>query len=252
MKKTSLLVLLLFSFALISGCAANLNNLPEIPVEKEMIKESYTPEQPQENLVDDSVYQKKQEPEVKVIDFQYPKITTSVSPSNPSLGGTFTLTISAEVDQGLTYLSWKSPKPFSNYGEKGFFDCNLEKKCSHSWELIAMEEGLHQLTITVVDSSGRESGTAPVEVNVAPFRARANTTVNKIPTQNIQAENTTKSTVADDSCTSNSDCGYKQICTNKQCTSVQCTNDGQCSGCRRCSGNRCVSCGYGSAGYCTC
>ncbi|MFH1275684.1 MAG: hypothetical protein ABIH82_01080 [Candidatus Woesearchaeota archaeon] len=59
-------------------------------------------------------------------------------------------------------------------------------------------------------------------------------------------------TIADSSCSSNSDCGYKQICTSGKCQSVQCTNDGQCSGCKRCSSNRCVNCGYGAAGYCTC
>ncbi|MFH1276432.1 MAG: hypothetical protein ABIH82_04950 [Candidatus Woesearchaeota archaeon] len=59
-------------------------------------------------------------------------------------------------------------------------------------------------------------------------------------------------TVVDNSCSSNSACGYKKICRSGKCVSVQCTNDGQCSGCRKCSSNRCVRCGYGAAGYCTC
>jgi len=54
-----------------------------------------------------------------------------------------------------------------------------------------------------------------------------------------------------DECSSNSDCGYKEVCRSRSCVKVDCTNDGQCSGCRECSSNRCVSCGYGPYGcYC--
>lgn len=54
------------------------------------------------------------------------------------------------------------------------------------------------------------------------------------------------------SCSTNSDCGYKQRCRSGQCQSVECTSDYHCKGCKRCSDNQCVSCGYGAAGYCTC
>ena|SRR3989344_4839413 len=55
----------------------------------------------------------------------------------------------------------------------------------------------------------------------------------------------------DDSCSSNSDCEYKQKCKSGQCVTVECTTDSQCSGCRRCSDNTCVSCGSGPYGcYC--
>src|SRR3989344_1853970 len=53
------------------------------------------------------------------------------------------------------------------------------------------------------------------------------------------------------SCSTNSDCGYKQRCRSGTCETVECTSDSNCAGCRRCSDNQCVSCGYGAEGYCT-
>ena len=54
-----------------------------------------------------------------------------------------------------------------------------------------------------------------------------------------------------ESCSTNSDCGRKEVCNNKKCVSVDCTTDSHCSGCRRCSSNSCVSCGRGPYGcYC--
>lgn len=52
-------------------------------------------------------------------------------------------------------------------------------------------------------------------------------------------------------CSTNSDCGYKQICQSGNCVSVDCTTDSQCGSCQRCSDNSCRSCGYGPYGcYC--
>ena len=49
-------------------------------------------------------------------------------------------------------------------------------------------------------------------------------------------------TSSQNSCTSNSACGYKQICQAGQCTDVECTNDGQCGSHEYCSYNSCVRC----------
>ena len=57
--------------------------------------------------------------------------------------------------------------------------------------------------------------------------------------------------VDDNSCTSNSGCGYKQICSGGECIDVECTSSSQCHGCKKCSGYSCVNCGYGPYG-CTC
>ncbi|MDP3742266.1 MAG: hypothetical protein Q8R15_03060 [Candidatus Micrarchaeota archaeon] len=44
------------------------------------------------------------------------------------------------------------------------------------------------------------------------------------------------------SCTSNSACGYKEICRSGSCVDVDCTNDGQCGSHEYCSYNNCVKC----------
>jgi hypothetical protein len=52
-------------------------------------------------------------------------------------------------------------------------------------------------------------------------------------------------------CSSDSSCGYRQICRDGKCVTVQCTSDSQCGSCSRCSSNVCRSCGYGPYGcYC--
>ena len=101
---------------------------------------------------------------------QYPAITARVSPSNPSLDESFTLTIEAEDDKGLKHLIWESSNFFSNYGSPGVFECDMQKTCSNSWEFITIEEGLHELIVYAVDSSGKETGKTPLEVNVGPAR----------------------------------------------------------------------------------
>ncbi|MBI2445358.1 hypothetical protein HYV43_03150 [Candidatus Micrarchaeota archaeon] len=49
-------------------------------------------------------------------------------------------------------------------------------------------------------------------------------------------------------CTSNSACGYKQICRDGQCVTVKCTNDAHCGYGKRCSSNSCVRCRSGPYG----
>ncbi len=57
-----------------------------------------------------------------------------------------------------------------------------------------------------------------------------------------------KALVDEPECNSNSDCGYKQICTSGTCESVDCTNDGQCGYGKECESNRCVRCPRGPYG----
>mgnify|MGYP001563512383 CR=1 FL=1 len=198
-----------------------------------------------------------------VYDDKYPTIKTTLSPSNPSLGRNFTLMISAEDDKGLKQLSWESSKSLSNQGKAGSFECNLQKNCSNTWEFTTSEEGPHEITAYATDSSN-QSGKAALKVDVGPYRQTTNTTTQSTSTStsnntattnqtvtNQTNQTTNQTTAGDNSCTSNSDCGYKQICTNKNCQSVECTNNAHCSGCKRCSSNNCVSCGYGPYGcYC--
>ncbi len=59
------------------------------------------------------------------------------------------------------------------------------------------------------------------------------------------------STTSTSECSSDSSCGYRQVCRDGRCVSVQCTSDSHCGSCSRCSSNVCRSCGYGPYGcYC--
>jgi len=259
---------------------------------------------------------------------EYPSISTTVSPSNPSLGETFELTISAEDDYGVKEFSWVSDKVFSNEDNAATFDCRLQQSCSHTWELIAIEEGLHQFKVSVEDSSGKTMDNILAEADVGPYPETTSvydteSTENAPPSSlftcgnavceggesyqscssdcvpgsiigtnpgngacepgedadnapndctviNPQCGNTVCDSGEDrfncyydcpndeedgesgSSCSTNSDCGYKQRCRSGTCETVECTSDSNCAGCRRCSDNQCVSCGYGAEGYCTC
>lgn len=178
----------------------------------------------------------------------YPSISGKVDPSNPSLGQSFTLTLSSTDDKGVQTLSWHSSKPFSNYGQSSSFDCNMQASCSHTWELVTNEEGLHQLTATALDSSGKD-GTITIEADVQPARPVTSTTPTSTTT--VPPSTTSTTTVEEGTCSSNSDCGYKQRCQSGKCASVQCTTNSHCTGCKRCSDYTCVSCGSGPYGcYC--
>jgi len=178
----------------------------------------------------------------------YPTISTSISPTNPSMGETVSLTISAEDDEGLEKLSWESSKYFSNYDKRALFNCNLKKTCSYTWELITVEEGLTKITALVKDSSGKELK-VNLEVDVQPAVKRKVTTIVENTTAKVTVENET--TVFDNSCSTNSDCDRKEKCKSGVCKKVECTTSSQCSGCKRCSSNSCVSCGSGPYGcYC--
>ncbi len=171
----------------------------------------------------------------------YPTISTSLNPSNPSAGQLFNLTISASDDRGLTRLSWQSSKPFSNLGQSSY-SCNVQTTCSNTWQLNASEQGTYQITAVAVDSRGKNAE-ANLQVTVGPPRIVSTTT--------SSTTTTTVPTTTTSGCSSNSDCGRKQICQNKKCVDVECTTDSQCSGCKRCSNYDCVSCGSGPYGcYC--
>ncbi len=52
----------------------------------------------------------------------------------------------------------------------------------------------------------------------------------------------------EEACSSNSACGYKQICASGKCVSVDCTNDAQCGYGKECENNDCVRCPRGPYG----
>ena len=199
--------------------------------------------------------------------YGYPSIQTSLSPSNPALGETVTLTITAEAAQGLQRISWLSSRPFEE-GFAGAFDCQLEPDCTQSWDVVTMQAGQHDIVVTITDAAGQQSTGAPMQLMVQERRVSTTFCGDGVC---ASGESCPEDCVTcgdgvcaageacpedceipvEDECTSNSDCGYKERCASGTCVSVECTTDSQCSGCRRCSGNSCVSCGSGPYGcYC--
>jgi len=180
---------------------------------------------------------------------EYPTITTTVSPTNPTRGNVVKLTISGESSKGIRDVSWESTQSFSN-GPADAYPCNNQIQCSYTWELITLEEGLHEVNAWVVDSNGLSSGKVPLKIEVGPYR-ESRTTETKTPEAVTPEETVEETPVNDNSCSSHSDCGYKERCIGSVCQSVDCTSDSHCSGCRKCSSNRCVACGSGPYGcYC--
>ena len=180
---------------------------------------------------------------------------SSLNPSNPSLGKSFSLTITGQDDLGVMRLAWETENVFSNQPSTGTFECTGQTSCSNTWEFITTQEGLNRIQAYAVDSSGQQSEKRLYEITVGPYQAPRTSTNQNTTNANTSTQNTnqgTASTVnASNECNSNSDCGYKQICTVGTCSDVECTNNSQCSGCRRCSDNSCVSCGSGPYGcYC--
>lgn len=174
--------------------------------------------------------------------------STSLNPSNPSLGDPISLSITATDDKGLEKISWQSSIPFSNAGSTDSYNCKSQSSCSYRWEFLTNEEGLYQVTVSAIDSSGKEAKTN-FDVNVGP--ASVSKTSSPTPSPTATAQSSPSTTSSSSECSSNSDCGYKKICTSGTCQAVDCTSDSHCSGCKKCSGNRCVSCGYGPYGcYC--
>ncbi len=115
----------------------------------------------------------------KLFEGETPLIKSSLSPSNPSVGETFTLTVKAESSGGVKGIKWESSKPFSNHGSNDFFECNLQKTCSNTWQLIPAEEGLHKISITVTDSTGKESEKQSLDLIVGPIVGPLKTDINK-------------------------------------------------------------------------
>ncbi|HZX20111.1 MAG TPA: hypothetical protein VFF13_03800, partial [archaeon] len=101
---------------------------------------------------------------------QVPSITVIASPSNPSQSLSFSLSISAEDDEGVESLAWETDEFIPFHDHVNTFDCSSQTTCSNTWEeLIVVEEGTFTITAYAIDSSGRESGGADVEITVLPF-----------------------------------------------------------------------------------
>jgi len=231
---TKILILLFIGIVIITGCGAEEKTQEMKASPEEVVKEALI----EQEMRDDS-YE-----EVPTVDDAVLSFSTSVSDTNPSLYEEFTLTISAENEKGIRGFIWESSKSFSNYDQTHISDCDLKKSCTKSWDLIPYEEGLYEITIVALDAQEKESYPMYVEVNVGPSRVVEEEVVVVEP---VEPEKSVK----DNSCNSNSDCGYKQKCKSGICKTVQCTTSSHCSGCRRCSDNRCVSCGKGPYGcYC--
>src|SRR3989344_8501733 len=94
--------------------------------------------------------------EDSLVSDEYPSITTNLRPSNPSVGEVFKLTISAEDDGGIEYLTWESSRKLSNFDQFDSFECGMRKSCSNTWDLSADEEGKYEFTVSIVDSYGHE------------------------------------------------------------------------------------------------
>ena len=238
-------ITLLFAAIAFTGCVASVQETGGIGSRPEnaAVQNNYTAYPAQENLGQENAVQ-------DVYDAP-PSITERSVISNPTAGSQFPLSITAQDDKGIVELRWQSSKLFQG-GQSGSFNCNMEKTCSNTWNLIAIEEGPQQITVSVVDISGKQSQ-ASLEIDVRQARAvSTEPVVNNTSTPMIQETNQSQEPVLDDdSCDSDSDCGYKEICTGGVCEAVQCTSDSHCSGCKRCSSNRCVSCGSGPYGcYC--
>lgn len=174
--------------------------------------------------------------------------SSSLNPSNPSLGDPSILSITATDDKGLEKISWTSDLPFSA-GTTDSYKCNSQTSCSFSWDLLAKEQGLHKVVVSVIDTSGKEAKQT-FDLNVGPARPKYSPTPSPTTTGTATSSPTTTGS-SSVSCSSNSACGYKKACIGGVCQDVDCTSDSHCSGCRRCSSNRCVSCGSGPYGcYC--
>ncbi len=255
MEMKLILLSLLLVVILISGCAnlkteksqanTSLSKSPVITQQSSPSPALKSPEVKQESPAKTGPsVSPAQEPITEAYD-NYPTVSGSLTPSNPSLGDVFKLTIKSDDFEGIKKISWTSSKPLSGSSSDSF-DCKLQKTCSYTWDFISSEEGANQFTVITIDSSGKE-GKFTLDLNVGPARL-STPSASPSPTVTAQSSPTTQ---ASSGCNSNSDCGYKKICTGGVCQAVDCTSDSHCTGCKRCSSNRCVSCGSGPYGcYC--
>ena len=252
MKKV-VIVSLLIMF-LVSGCMTEI----DFDAQKEKLIEEYN-EEHDSNYSQEEVEELMEEYEEEIEEYEgeenveeepeeimaapsideIPTVTAEADPANLSLPNSFDLTITAEDDIGVSELSFVSTKIFWNHEKTGGYNCTLDVTCTNTWNLVSWEEGLHEITVVAIDSSGQESEEVLVEVDVHPY-------------EDIEVEETIEEEEEEPECNSNSDCGYKEVCSSTgSCKSVDCTTDSHCSGCKRCSSNSCVSCGSGPYGcYC--
>lgn len=100
---------------------------------------------------------------------QFPTITLSASPSNPSQSLTFDLTITVEDNIGIDTLVWETEQFIPFHVHSNSFDCGLQTTCTNTWEeLITVEEGVIQIVAFATDSSGQVSR-GDIEITVLPF-----------------------------------------------------------------------------------
>jgi len=95
----------------------------------------------------------------------YPDISTRVSPSNPSLGESFTLSVSVEAEEGINELEWESGALF---GGDGAFFCDLQLSCSHDWEIEPQTEGDFTYYVWATNADGAASNRIGMQVSVGP------------------------------------------------------------------------------------
>src|SRR3989344_1681213 len=116
--------------------------------------------------------------EDSLVSDEYPSVTTNLRPSNPSVGEVFKLTISAEDDNGVEYLTWESSRKLSNFDQFDSFECGMRKSCSNTWDLSVNEEGKYEFIVSIVDSSGHEVNSI-LELNVQPFTGATGAVTNQ-------------------------------------------------------------------------
>src|SRR3989344_4155469 len=146
-------------------------------------------------------------------------------------------------------------KECENFQVGSYYKTTINDESSSTELTVWMDAKTYQVVCAVKESDGIKQnipqGTTTSETTTSSTTTSSSTTTTTMPPTTSSTTTSSSTTTTTAGCTSNSACGYKQICSNKKCVDVQCTNDSQCSGCKRCSGNSCVSCGSGPYGcYC--
>jgi len=103
------------------------------------------------------------------ISYSAPLISTSIRPSNPDRGETFTITVTADHPVGVSSISWGSPDSFLVLPDIGSYDCGQQKICIVNWEFSSGQDGLKTITVYATDSAGQESRRSSLEINVRAF-----------------------------------------------------------------------------------
>ncbi|HZX20225.1 MAG TPA: hypothetical protein VFF13_04375, partial [archaeon] len=184
-------------------------------------------------------------------------------------------TITAEDDVAVNFISWETNDSFSRQPSSQTEDCDLQKTCSVEFEFASGEDGLKTVSVYATDSSGNESQKSGFEVSVRPFDyipsicgddiCKSSESFETCPADceelipdcgdDCASEITGSEGLtggSEETCTTDSSCGYKKACIGGKCTSVQCTNDAQCGSGKECENNRCARCPVGASGFYAC